>query len=263
MPTRVALLISNAGEPGDEHYCKGVAVDIANYRRLLKSAHGGAWAESEIHSLDKPTKVDLQKAIMAVSKYDYSFVAFAGHGYYSKIDRTTVLKLQKGVEVSSLVLCEGATKRTLVLDCCREIKNKSALLMSKSASLSESRAEAAYRRVPNPALCRAHFDTNITSASNGIVALHSCSPGETAGDDENTGGYYTFTLIGAADLWAKTTSEDRLSPLRSEMSVVKAHDVAAPATAKDSRERDASKIQNPTIEKPRTDNNYFPFAVFA
>ncbi len=262
MPSRVALLISNAGEPGDEHYCKGVAIDVANYRRFLSSAHGGAWKDSEVIGMDKPTKVALREAITAVSTYDYSFVAFAGHGYYSKIDKATVLKLQKGVEVSSLELYKGATKRTLVLDCCREIKNKSPLLLEKSANLSAARAEALYRRVPNPARCRAHFDANVSSASNGIVVLHSCTPGETAGDDERTGGYYTFQLIGAADTWAKTISENGALLIPAAMSVVRAHDSAASATTEGANQRIPSHTQNPTIEKPRTANNYFPFAVF-
>lgn len=263
MATRRALLISNPGEQGDEHYCKGVYVYIANYRRIMESAHGGAWKADEIVELAKPS-VDLVRAYVALlANYDYSFIAFAGHGYYSTIDKATVLKLQKKVELSSVELYKNATKRTVVLDCCREEKNKSALMRSKEGIFTEARKEATYRKRPDPARCRAHFDKMVASASAARVVIESCSPGETAGDDEKTGGYYTFNYIGSADAWADATAKNSFALIPAAHSVAAAHDAAELRTVAESRERDQNKIQNPTIQKPRTELNYFPFAVFA
>ena len=50
--SRCALLISNAGESGDEHYCKGVLVDIQNYKTFLTSPIGGWWAEDRCPSYE-------------------------------------------------------------------------------------------------------------------------------------------------------------------------------------------------------------------
>jgi hypothetical protein len=262
MPTtRRALIISNPGEVGDEHYCKGVFRDVENYIALLSAAHGGWWSASEIVHMEKPDANEVRAQIAVLGQYDYSFVAFAGHGYFSSIDRATVLKLRKNVELSSIELLKGATKRTLALDCCREVKNKSAF-MALSAKSAHFEASRSVSRNPNPALCKGMFLQQIDSASKAVVVLHSCTPGEVAGDDEVSGGYYTSNLIGSANVWAGRYGNQNAYG-SSAFSIVAAHDVATPMTVRDSRDKNPNEIQNPTIEKPRTESNFFPFAVFA
>src|ERR1700722_11765209 len=119
--TRRALLIANPGESGDENYCKGVYVDVANYRQLLLSAVGGAWEAGEIQSLDRPTVGEVRMWVADFSRYDYAFIMFSGHGWFSSVDGDRVLILKKGEEIASKELLTGTKKRTVVLDCCQKI----------------------------------------------------------------------------------------------------------------------------------------------
>lgn len=254
---RRALLISNAGEPGEENYCKGVAVDIANYKRFLQESHGGAWESAEIRHVDRPSEKEVEAEIDVLRLFEYSFVAFAGHGWYSSADQATALTLRKGERISSIKLRKNASRRTIVLDCCREIRKESALseAMEKKAMVF---AAASQKRRPNRILCRQLFDQQIGSASEGLVVLHSSTPPEISGDDERLGGYYTANLIGTANAWAADEADKMWSTASDVFSVVSAHDLAAKQTVL----RSGGK-QNPTIEKPRTSANFFPLGVFA
>ena len=254
--SRCALLISNAGESGDEHYCKGVLVDIQNYKTFLKSPVGGWWAENRIIWLDRPTKSILRESLRSLVDYNYSFIAFSGHGWFSRADGATALKLKRGENICSLELQQDATKRTIVLDCCREIRNESAML-ERREKYAEFSAEL-NKRSPDGKLCREKFFKEVRSASSGIVTLHSCSPSETAGDDEQTGGHYTSRLIVGAKVWADGISENTWSHTTEAYSVVAAH-----TSAMNSMSLGRVSRQNPWIDKPRTEQNYFPFAVFA
>jgi hypothetical protein len=49
--SRKALLIANPGEQGQENYCKGVYVDIANYQRFLASAVGGHGMDQQKYNI--------------------------------------------------------------------------------------------------------------------------------------------------------------------------------------------------------------------
>lgn len=255
--TRRALLISNAGEVGEENYCKGVAVDIANYMQFLQAPQGGTWRVDEIQRLDRPTEKQVELAVSNLVLYDYSLIAFAGHGWYSSTDNATVLTLRRGERISSLKLRVNATRRTIILDCCREIRVESAMSESveKQASLF---AMATQRRRPDPLRCRAAYDLSIQAASTGLVVLHSSTPPEPAGDDERLGGYYTANLIGCANAWAAGIAARTGSITTEVLSVVAAHELATVQT-----EARSGRTQHPTIEKPRTSAPYFPFAVFA
>lgn len=50
MLSKFALIIGYSGEPGEENFCEGVYTDVETYERYLKSIHGGAWNDDEIHS---------------------------------------------------------------------------------------------------------------------------------------------------------------------------------------------------------------------
>ncbi|HWE97627.1 MAG TPA: caspase family protein [Tepidisphaeraceae bacterium] len=253
--TRRALLISNPGEVGDEHYCKGVFIDVENYNRFLVAAHGGLWNTWEIIPLERPTTNLVRDQVKALSDVDYSFIAFAGHGWFSKPDDATVLTLRKGERISSLELLEGANKRTLVLDCCREIYNETAILERREKMALSAEG---YRRRPTPQLCRNKFDEGVSTATRGVITLHSCSPGETSGDSERVGGRYTSSLIGGAVAWADNIAGNAFDSTSHAYSTVAAHAVAEARTKSKS-----GGTQTPWIDKPRTERNYFPFAVFA
>ena len=249
--TRRALLISNPGEIGDEYYCAGVNVDMREYKRFLKEPHGGLWSDTEVVHLDRPNAGAVSIEVRKLEAYDYSFIAFSGHGYHSQQSRKTVLVLRKGVVFPSDQLHIGATKRTIVLDCCREVAPDVRRMVE------EKRAFAAVAREISPVRCRQTFDEMVERASEALVVIHSCSIRETAGDSQADGGYYTACLIDGADTWKERQASDRSKRDSSVLSIVGAHDYAVPCTQqKNSR-------QNPVIEKPRTVRGFFPFAVFA
>lgn len=252
--TRRALLISNPGEPGAENYCKGVFVDVSNYCRLFKEPHGGLWSDHEIVCMNRPSALDVKIAVQKLAAHDYTFIAFSGHGYYSALQRDTILELRKGEEIPSAALFQDANKRTVILDCCREVHEEPATreMMRKYASVMESTKRAA-----NPTRCRDRFLSDIQSSSRGIVCIHSCGLNETAGDSEQFGGRYTGSIISVGDRWADDASRDS-SFYSKSLSIVAAHEPAAIETR-----RRSGGTQNPTIDKPRTDKNYFPFVVFA
>lgn len=252
--TRKALLICNPGEPGQENFCRGVYADMKNYDTLFKEAHGGYWHAPEIEKLERPTAQQVRAAVSKLAQFDYTFIAFSGHGYFSKDRFETILVLKKGEELAESELKKDAKRRSIVLDCCREIRHEGASerMIKTGAALAE-----AGRRVPNPQLCRAKFDECIGASVNGIVVAHSSSPGETSGDDEVLGGTYTSSLIRSANNWADSIARSN-SYGSFSLSIVKAHEVATPET-----ERRSGNRQHPRMEKPKTSQGFFPFAVFA
>lgn len=254
--TKRALLISNPGETGAENYCRGVYVDVRNYVTLLTSPQGGAWEAGEIQTLDRPTAKEVQLWIADFSKYDYAFVMFTGHGWFSSVDKDRILELKKGEAIASNDLLKGTKKRTLVLDCCQKVHAES-LLQKRAMQFSGAiMANEARLRTPNREACRKLFSDTIAISESGFVRMCSCQIGELSRDDDSTGGYYNSNLIDTADEWAGRQARNTWGGSAS-LSVVEAHEPAAAAT----RAKSAGK-QNPTIEKART-GPYFPFAVFA
>lgn len=248
---RRILLISNPGEIGAENYCNGVNVDIQKYKEFFTSALGGAWKSSEITHLEKPTKTAVKSEVSKLSSTDYSMVIFCGHGYVSSSTKTTQLCLRPHEHIDEIDLREKATRRSIILDCCREVHAEpvfeaaltKAMKMDhfKKTSLEESRT---------------YFDKELSKTSNGIIVIHACSVGETAGDSSSEGGYYSESLRVAVKNWALGNDVD-LAKSYSHMSLVKAHNDAIPAL-----NRRSGGTQNPQIEKPRSEP-YFPFAILA
>jgi hypothetical protein len=252
--TRRALLISNPGEVGQENYCKGVYVDVKNYQRLLASPEGGAWESNEVRHLDRPNVKDVREWLAVYSSYDYVFVLFTGHGWYSYADRDRILELRKDEHIASVDLVQGAKKRTIILDCCQKVHPES--LTEKRALANAIYAKAAERRSPDRTTCRKLFDNGIQEAPSGIIKVTSCATGEISTDDDYRGGRYSGSLIECADDWSDAQAKDTYSRGTATISISAMHECAADKTRKLS-----GNLQNPTIEKPRT-SPYFPISVF-
>lgn len=251
--TRRALLIANPGEIGQENYCRGVYVDIHNYRQFLASASGGAWNDDvEIFTLNKPTKKELALPLIKCELADYSFILFTGHGCFSEELQEPVLDLGSGETICLSDLLAPNTKRTVILDCCQKVE-RTELLENRNiikAAMAETR-----RREPNREKCRQVFDAQIAAASTCSVIPQSCCKDEYSTADNELGSRYATSLIVAADRWA---SEQATTSWLSEdsYSIVAAHERAAAMTS-----RLSAGDQNPTISKAKT-GPYFPFAVF-
>ena len=254
--TRRALIIGGPGDPTVESsYLKGVLVDMLEYKRFFLSPCGGFWRETEIRELLRPSVSDVRQELISLADFDYSFIAFSGHGYFSSQTQSTILSLRKNVDFDSNELRLGGTRRTIVLDCCREILPPQ--LLEKRAESLQFAAEPDQRQ-PDAARCRRTFEERVDAASAGLVVMHSCSRSETSGEDEQIGGYYTSSLLSFAEDWIKTVAAERWSNTVYVLSTVEDHYAAVPRTKKLSGGR-----QNPTIERPKTLSSYFPFAVFA
>ena len=248
---RYALIISYAGEAGEDGYCDGVAKDVANYSSFLTSGVGGFWKQSEIEKLDRPSVAAVRAKMKLFSNYDYVMVIFAGHGFHSETSKSTVLDLNAKESIDSTELRKGASKQTLILDCCR--KKSRSIATETRDSMMKSAAEAS---VINPLECRKYYDKQIEECGSGIVVLNACSIDEYANDDALKGGYYSSSLLDASNGWVRSTRIDT-SETYKLLSIVSAHNQAVPSVQKKSGDR-----QNPVIEKPRTDK-FFPFCVIA
>ena len=247
---RKAVIISNPGESGAENYCRGVLRDVANYRSFLLSPLGGLWRDFEILEMSRPSAAEVRERANGLSGSDYAFVVFAGHGWYSTSLNSTVIELRDGQEIDSAVLRSGASKQTLILDCCRK---KSPAI---PAVLTDSMRFAKRGPAVNPEECRKYYDKCIADCASGLVVMHACSIGEVAGDDEQKGGYYSHSLLGESGAWVESLTIDTSRQYKSR-SVAEAHNAAVPRVQQISGNR-----QTPSIEKPRT-APYYPFCIVA
>jgi hypothetical protein len=247
---RKALIIGNPGIPGAENYCLGVEKDIENYSNYMRSPLGGLWQPHEITILRQPSELLTKMHIGFLSSVDYSMAIFCGHACHSNADDSTIVELKPGIEMDSIELRKGASRHTLILDCCRQIV--------PPQMLTEDVLAKALKAAPsiNPAECRKYYDIAINQCPRGLAVLFACSIRETAGDSATQGGHYSYSLLSAADVWSRehrvdTTKECGL------LSVVGAHDLAVPRV-----DRLSGGRQTPTIEKARS-GPYFPFGIIA
>lgn len=244
---RYALVIANPGELGAANYCEGVNKDAQNYGKLLKSPVGGAWLDSEIRVLNKPSISEVRLQMAEARRADYAFIVFAGHGYYSATKRSTILELRRGEEIDSAELRVGAKKQSLILDCCRKIERVS--IVEKMAMLAFT--ESAPRI--NAENCRKYFDKKLEECPEALVVIHSCAIGQTAGDDSEKGGYYSYNLMDSVSDWQSNLMVS--SQYYYTMNISEAHDKGASRVVRISGGR-----QTPQIEKPRS-APYFPLGI--
>jgi len=237
--TRNALIIGNPGENGAENYCTGVLKDVENFEKYLQSPRGGGWYADEISTLMKPDRTILSKTLQSLSGYDYTFIAFCGHGY--ALREETMLELSKNNEINANELKMGATKRTIILDSCREEQYR---LDSMLEHRSFAKSYVADDTIANS---RRDFDNAVSRCANGIVLINSCAYNETATDLDKYGGLYCYNYIKYAAEYSLPSDE--------YLTVVRVHNAASEIVRNNS-----AGNQNPTIEKPRT-APYFPFAV--
>lgn len=244
----LALIIGNPGEHDEPaYYCGGVLRDLAFYPEYFRSPLGGAWKESEVTVLSRPTLQTTRDALQTLKHADYSVAIFTGHGHTDPTRRSTILSLRRGHQIDSLELRRGAPKHTLILDCCREVSTP------RIATVTESREALMAKAALDPMKCRYYFERALQQCAPGLVVLHACSIGEVAGDDPTAGGYYSSSILSESREWSKS---DRFElgycyPL----SVADVHERAIPRVNDLSGGR-----QHPQIEKPRTER-HFPFGI--
>jgi hypothetical protein len=247
---RRALIIANPGVRGKESYCHGVNRDVENYTAFLKSPVGGLWREDEIVVRQQPSRAMTMIDIGQQRRVDYSMTVFCGHGYHAGHSNSTMVELAPGVDIDSSELRLGASKHTLILDCCRMIHR------GMIAEDSAERLQKAVASQIDREQCRKYYERRIDECPTGIVVLFGCSIDETAGDSDSQGGFFSHSLISAAQEWSRKTVVETSKDYE-WLTVVKAHEYAVQGVAKMSGGR-----QTPTIDKPRS-APYFPFCIIA
>jgi hypothetical protein len=215
---RKAILIESSSVTGLDDL-PGARVDVANWRNYLKSDLGGAWEDSEIITLRKPSSQEVDLQLNAAAD-GYCFVAYSGHGrdgavalndYWVKNDYPIALLKPKGL------------KGTLIIDSCRGVAEAKAYAFTKAAfanqaghavALNASRGrdvmfcsanELSERLILNRAGIaikpRQKWEESLNNSSSGTVQMLACASGQGADEDPDAGGYYTSLLMQSADLW--------------------------------------------------------------
>lgn len=199
----------------------------------------------------QPTLTSVESEVQSLASVDYSLTVFCGHGYHAPASGSTVIQLSARTELDSMKLRKGAARHTLILDCCRVVAKP--MLRLTEDMIAKRAIEAS---TIHPEDCRRYFDRAISECPPGIVVLFGCSVGQTAGDSQADGGYYSYSLLSAAEAWGQQTSVDAEKYYRC-LSVVQAHERALPKVSDLSGGR-----QTPTLERPRS-SPCFPFCIIA
>lgn len=221
---RKALFICNNDASGATH-------DIEKWEKFLTSGAGGAWERTEIEKKVNPTKVDLRSLLRNIStgNYDFVIVAYAGHGEWK---RSTILEINpEGETINESEFNNLAPREIVCLDCCRGVSP-----IREVADEAELRMFSADQRN----LLRRAYDNRMMQAQAQIVKLYACSVGQCAYGD-NHGGFYTNHLLDkATDLLPNTDFQ----------TVFRAHNLAAPLTTAETREKEGA-LQEPDMAAAR------------
>lgn len=170
----------------------GVRIDMRNWQNFLISDTAGAWEKTEIQVLENPTRAILSVALNKLNiSVDYAFIAFSGHGEVNQ-NGQTVIHINDRESMPANALRGESLKQSIVIDCCRVPIVRKALVESSLTRI------MAMDGMTNRAVLRRKFDSSIADCDPGLVRLYSCSIGQTAGESEQFGGYYSHSLMNSA-----------------------------------------------------------------
>lgn len=261
---RRILIITNPGKIGASNYCQGVIKDKENYVSFFTSACGGYFSSSEeIRVLEKPSKVILQRELLALTldSIEFSIIVFCGHGWYSTRSESNILCLNDmGEEIDSLDLRVNYNKRIIIEDCCRE-KHDEYIAESLIKAFSGVRLYDSGGKILNPEECKRYYNKTIEECSKQLICTMACDIDETAGDDSRTGGYYSASLLKETESMVESALQSvNLSEKYRVFNFPSCHMGAVPRV-----QRKSGNKQNPQIDKPRfsDEKSYLPFAIIA
>jgi hypothetical protein len=208
---RKAIIIESAKIQG-ERYLPGAEVDATNWKNFLKSDLGGNWLDSEIEPHTNPSGITIRRLIREAASGDYTFVVFSGHG----AEGTVALNdTERRFPIADLT--PQSTKGTLILDTCRgsdggerysfpSMATKSAYVAlanseSRSVMMAMNERVENFSNIQDIISPRSLWHGYLEKASIGKVKMQSCAKGQSAGEDVNSGGYYTSLLMQSANKW--------------------------------------------------------------
>jgi hypothetical protein len=237
---RKALIIYMTNSPSGK--LGGPAFDHQNLCSFLTSDLGGNWNQNEITTLENPEKSRVIDEIFNMSRCDYAFVVFSGHGELEEDTDIQYLELMNcSIPIKELTV--NCKKQTIIIDACRRFftfreklfhKKQNQLSLNKSNLVNTSTREI--------------FDNSLAKAEKGLTILNSASDNETALDTDH-GAAYISSLIESAQEWEASYGNENILSL------------------KDANKSAAKYLHFyfETIQKPKMNYEkrliYFPFAV--
>lgn len=240
---RRAILIFNDGGPGN--YLPGVKIDKNNYLGFLRSAEGGAWEDNEITVYDNDcTKFSLLNYIKthrcAAESVGYWLIIFSGHGYSTATGEIFLeLSPNNDCSIEEIKKATDCSRRLLIADSCRSVIHLIQDSLTRERRLfSSTTAEVDYRT-----RCRELYMKQLKEVfSNTFNAAYAAEFGQSAKDDDSTGGYYSSELLKAAKT-AIVKAKDNNRYVDSVVVFKTLHDEARNAVI-----RRSSGSQNPSSE---------------
>lgn len=235
------LIVANADVDGS---LAGVEEDVENYTDFFTSPEGGAWWETEIDYLSRPSLKEFFEKMSEMDDLDYSILVFTGHGGLDRRSGTTFFWLNDNETVDLWSL--GGTWRTIIADSCRSRQERPPMFRKGSVFEGWAQGIETYaRRIYEKYLQNTRSKLPEPQAT---VYMYACSPGQVASGTYQ-GGVYSKALLDGAREWAQKSGVNEL-----------VLDVAsAQLLAKKSMLRPSSP-QVPDIDMPRITPLY-PFAV--
>jgi len=238
---RRALIIycdhTTSGElPGPPH-------DFESYNTYLQSKVGGEWRAGEILGLRNPHVAEVKYAVKTfMSRADYTFTIFTGHGYINEENKTCLEVMDGEVMIKDLKPID-VTRQTIIVDACRE------KIIPATVQAEDRFFTKAFESSLGIGATRHLFDSLTLNAPGGLSILYAASENQSAADTEG-GAAYLLSLLKVAENWRDANFSDM------SLSIKQAHLLAIDYLEENFEET----IQTPKmlLDKRTT---YFPFAV--
>lgn len=198
MNRRLIMIINDGGK---ENHLPGVAIDKANYLDFFHLPEGGLWDDSEIQLYENnATKSLLGSYIlqcrMQPGGLDYLVIVFCGHGY-SDAYGMPCFELSPENEVSLREIQEMTrnTRCLMIADSCRSVVQLAEGGQIRKQSIFSADRNGSHYRVE----CRSIYDEVFKRIGIGSFCIGlAASFRQTANEDDQCGGYYSYALLSSA-----------------------------------------------------------------
>lgn len=253
--TRVAIIIPSPG--AEEEIASGTSEDCVAWKKYLVSNAGGAWSDDEIKILPtNPNVARVRSALDATVNYDYSIVAFSGHGKIENDQGEWITKVLLNDNVyderswmPDYDLRPRSQRGLLSIDSCRWDPSGQ---YGRTKFVNERVVYEGFSAVDNRKLHRDLFDNDMMKCERGTIMMYGCNYDEVSSGvhtkSREPGGLFTFSLLKAAFAWYAEPSNK---------GIFKVHQAFSHAV---NRVHALQPQQNPQLEAGRR-LGYFPFVI--
>lgn len=200
---RKLLLLSC--DNGGQGFLPGVTIDIERYYRFFSSSIGGAWRDEEIRRYHNRSCTILHDYILmteADRHVDYWLIVFCGHGRVDVNGFTQMLLSQDNEVSESDIFTWVTTSRCLIIsDCCRERR-----VLQGDQLIQEQLIRG--NGGLDPDASRDAYNNYLRQSPEGMhCCTYAASANETAGENNNIGGIYSYCLMNACNSFANQNGE--------------------------------------------------------